>query len=74
VTTGKTDKTELPKTFNQAEARKLLQANGWSKTKGAKHAIKMEKDGMRPITLPAHKRQQYSKDLTRAILRQAGLV
>jgi predicted RNA binding protein YcfA (HicA-like mRNA interferase family) len=65
---------DLPKTFNQAEARALLETHGWTKTKGGKHVIKMEKDGMRPITLPAHKRQQYSKDLTRRILRQAGLV
>jgi predicted RNA binding protein YcfA (HicA-like mRNA interferase family) len=62
-----------PKTFNQAEARKLLETHGWSCTRGGKHNIKMEKDGMRPITLPRPKGQQYSKGLTRAILRQAGI-
>ena len=64
---------DLPKTVNQKEARKLLEKHGWSRTKGGKHNIKMEKDGMRPITLPQHRGQQYSVDLTRAILKQAGI-
>jgi predicted RNA binding protein YcfA (HicA-like mRNA interferase family) len=65
---------DVPKTMNQKEARKLLEAVGWKKTKGGKHSIKMEKDGYRPITLPMHRGQDYSKDLTRRILRQAGIV
>jgi predicted RNA binding protein YcfA (HicA-like mRNA interferase family) len=65
---------DVPKTMNQKEARKLLQANGWRKTKGGKHSIKMEKAGQRPITLPMHRRQQYSENLTRRILKQAGIV
>jgi predicted RNA binding protein YcfA (HicA-like mRNA interferase family) len=63
----------LPTTLDQKSARKLLEANGWTRTKGGKHVIKMEKDGERPITLPKHRGQTYSKDLTRAILKQAGL-
>ena len=65
---------EVPKTCNQAEARKLLERHGWARTKGGKHNVKMEKEGERPITLPMHKGQQYSKDLTRAILKQAGII
>jgi predicted RNA binding protein YcfA (HicA-like mRNA interferase family) len=64
----------FPKTLNQRTARKLLEEHGWARTKGGKHVIKMEKDGYRPITLPRHRGQEYSKDLTLAILRQAGLL
>ena len=53
--------------------RKLLTENGWTETRGGKHVVKMTKRGHRPITLPAHKRRDYSKGLERAILRQAGL-
>lgn len=45
-----------------------------TKPGGGKHNIKMEKAGERPITLPMHKGQQYSKDLTRSILKQAGII
>jgi predicted RNA binding protein YcfA (HicA-like mRNA interferase family) len=38
------------------------------------HVVKMEKDGERPITLPMHRGQEYSKNLTRAILKQAGII
>ena len=65
--------TDLPKTINQKEAQKLLEAHDWRRTKGGKHNVKMEKDGQRPITLPLHKGQQYSKDLTARILKQAGI-
>ncbi len=64
----------VPKTMNQKEARKLLENDDWTRTKGGKHVIKMEKPGHRPITLPRHGGQEYSKDLTRAILKQAGLL
>jgi predicted RNA binding protein YcfA (HicA-like mRNA interferase family) len=64
----------VPKTMNQAEAEKLLAGHGWQQTKGGKHVIKMEKQGHRPITLPRHGGQQYSKGLTRAILKQAGIL
>ena len=37
------------------------------------HAIKMEKEDQRPITLPSHGGAMYGKGLTAAILRQAGL-
>jgi predicted RNA binding protein YcfA (HicA-like mRNA interferase family) len=59
--------------LNQKSAQKLLEANGWTKTKGGKHNIKMDKPGERPITLPKHKNEDYSKGLTAAIKRQAGL-
>lgn len=64
----------IPKTLNQKSARKLLEVNGWTKTEGGKHNVKMEKDGMRPITLPKHRGEEYSTGLTRGILKAAGLV
>ena len=63
-----------PKTINQKQARKLLESHGWTRTKGGNHVIKMEKNGQRPITLPKHRGEQYSVDLTRRILKQAGIV
>jgi predicted RNA binding protein YcfA (HicA-like mRNA interferase family) len=66
--------TDVPKTLNQKSAQKLLQSYGWSKTKGGKHNVKMEKAGERPITLPSHRGQEYSVDLTRAILKQAAII
>lgn len=64
----------LPKTISQKTGQKLLERHGWSKTQGGKHNIKMEKQGERPITLPKHRGQEYSVDLTRRILKQAGLL
>lgn len=64
----------VPKTMNQREARKLLETAGYVRTKGGKHAIKMAMEGKPPITLPYHGGQQYSKGLTRAILKEAGLI
>jgi predicted RNA binding protein YcfA (HicA-like mRNA interferase family) len=61
------------KPLNQKRAQKRLEEQGWMKTQGGKHVIKMEKAGKRPITLPHHKGQDYSKGLTAAILKQAGL-
>jgi len=68
-----TDRDQLPKTLSQKSAKKLLEANGWRETLGAKHNVKMEKEGHRPITLPQHKGQDYGSQLRNAILRQAGL-
>ena len=65
---------DVPKTLNQGSAQKLLEADDWVKTQGGKHNVKMEKPGKRPITLPRHRGQEYSKDLTRSILKQAGLI
>jgi predicted RNA binding protein YcfA (HicA-like mRNA interferase family) len=59
--------------MNQKSARKLLEENGWKETQGGKHNIKMEKAGCRPITLPMHGGEDYSKRLTAGILREAGL-
>jgi predicted RNA binding protein YcfA (HicA-like mRNA interferase family) len=60
-------------THNQRSMKRLLEANGWTETRGGKHVIKMEKPGQRPITLPKHRGQDYSPGLRDAILRQAGL-
>ena len=65
---------DIPKTINQKIAQKLLEDVGWSRTQGGKHVVKMEKEGERPITLPMHKGQQYSRSLTRQILKQAGII
>lgn len=64
---------QVPKTLSQKTARKLLEANGWTKTEGGKHQVKMEKDGCRPITLPDNKRRDYPVGLRDAILKQADL-
>lgn len=60
-------------TLNQKRAIRLLEEHGWTRTGGGKHQVKMTKKGRRPITLPQHKRRDYSPGLTSAILRQAGL-
>jgi len=59
--------------LNQRRARKLLKEHGWTAEKGGKHVVKMTKRGHRPITLPHHRGEDYSKRLTAAILKQAGL-
>jgi len=59
--------------LSQRQAKRLLERNGWTETIGAKHVVKMEKEGRRPITLPHHGGSDYSPSLTAAILRQAGL-
>jgi predicted RNA binding protein YcfA (HicA-like mRNA interferase family) len=64
----------LPKTISQKTGRTLLEGQGWTKTRGGKHNVKMEKEGERPITLPKHRGQEYSVDLTRRILKQAGFL
>jgi len=63
----------VAKLLNQKSARKLLEENGWTMTVGGKHNIKMEKEGHRPITLPKHRNEDYSKGLTAAIKKAAGL-
>jgi predicted RNA binding protein YcfA (HicA-like mRNA interferase family) len=64
----------IPKTLSQKAAQKLLEEHGWVKTEGGKHSVKMEKRGKRPITLPRHRGQEYSKNLTGRILKQAGII
>jgi predicted RNA binding protein YcfA (HicA-like mRNA interferase family) len=59
--------------LNQASALKLLEKHGWTQTPGGSHQVKMEKEGCRPITLPANHRKDYPKGLRQAILREAGL-
>jgi predicted RNA binding protein YcfA (HicA-like mRNA interferase family) len=63
----------LPRVLNQRSAKQLLEQHGWTETLGGKHVVKMEKPGHRPITLPMHHGSDYSRSLTAAILRQAGL-
>lgn len=63
----------LPRVLNQRTARQLLERHGWTETLGGKHVVKMEKAGQRPITLPMHHGGDYSRGLTAAILREAGL-
>lgn len=63
----------LPRVLNQRSAKQLLEEHGWTPTLGGKHVVKMEKAGCRPITLPMHHGNDYSRSLTAAILRQAGL-
>lgn len=66
-------KKPLPKTANQGEIQRILEARGWVRTIGGKHVVKMEKEGRRPITLPHCKGQQYGRDLTTRIFKEAGL-
>lgn len=63
----------LPRVLNQRTAKQLLERHGWTETLGGKHVVKMEKPGCRPITLPMHHGGDYSRSLTAAILREAGL-
>jgi predicted RNA binding protein YcfA (HicA-like mRNA interferase family) len=60
-------------TLNQRKAIHLLEAQGWSRTRGGKHLVKMRKKGRRPITLPHHKGRDYPPGLSAAILREARL-
>jgi hypothetical protein len=46
---------------NQREWIKALQDAGWTQERGGKHVVKMTKKGERPITLPQHRGQTYSK-------------
>ena len=63
----------MAKLLNQKSARKLLEAHDWVKPVGGEHNIKMEKPGIRPITLPMHKGADYSAGLTQSILKAAGI-
>jgi predicted RNA binding protein YcfA (HicA-like mRNA interferase family) len=62
-----------PKVFNQKSMTKLLEHSGWTRTRGGKHVVKMEKRGERPITLPRHHGRDYGPGLSAAILRQTRL-
>lgn len=59
--------------LSQRTARALLETHGWICETGGKHVVKMVRPGQRPITLPMHRGSDYSRGLTAAILRQAGL-
>lgn len=58
--------------MTQKEMVKLLESNGWIKTKGGKGShIKMDLPGNRPITVPKGELNKYTE---RGILKQAGLL
>jgi hypothetical protein len=61
---------DRPKLLSQKKAKKYLEGLGYTETQGGKHNIKMEKGGCRPITLPRHRGQDYSKDFTAQIYRE----
>jgi len=63
----------LPKTMNQSEAISLLERYGWKQGEGGKHNVKMEKAGCRPVPLPKKQGAQYTVEMTRRILKEAGL-
>jgi predicted RNA binding protein YcfA (HicA-like mRNA interferase family) len=63
----------MPKPLNQRTAALWLEEQGWRKTLGGKHVVKMVKAGCRPITLPHHSGQDYGPGLSAAIRRQARL-
>jgi predicted RNA binding protein YcfA (HicA-like mRNA interferase family) len=60
----------MPNVLNQKAAQRLAEENGWCRTQGGKHNVKMEKPGFRPVTLPQHGGQDYGKDLSSRIRRQ----
>jgi predicted RNA binding protein YcfA (HicA-like mRNA interferase family) len=60
-------------TLNQRQAIRLLQRNGWQREVGGKHAVKMTKEGERPVPLPHHQGRDYGRGLTQSILKQSGI-
>lgn len=58
----------MPQT--QRQWIKTLLDLGWKKERGGNHQVKMIKAGCRPITLPANKRQAYSKGLEAQLKRE----
>ena len=63
----------MAKTHNYKTMKKLLTEQGWKRTVGGNHSVKMTKLGKPPITLPTHKGQDYGPKLTGSILKAAGL-
>lgn len=63
----------LPRLLSQKLGQSILEENGWTRTLGGNHVVKMEKEGHRPITLPYHKGQMYAVGLSQRILAEAGL-
>ena len=63
----------VAKLLAQRRAIRLLQADGWTRGSGGKHVVKMVRPGRRPITLPHNQPKPYSRGLSAAILKQAGL-
>jgi predicted RNA binding protein YcfA (HicA-like mRNA interferase family) len=49
----------MERTLDQKKAIRLLREDGWAKSRGGKHQVKMIKPGCRPITLPQHKGRDY---------------
>ncbi|MGZ6617301.1 MAG: type II toxin-antitoxin system HicA family toxin [Solirubrobacteraceae bacterium] len=63
----------MAKLLDQRRAIRLLTNDGWTESRGGKHVVKMVKDGQRPVTLPRNHGQPYSKGLSAAIVKQAGV-
>jgi predicted RNA binding protein YcfA (HicA-like mRNA interferase family) len=63
----------VAKLLDQRLAIRLLEKDGWTRSTGGKHVVKMTKPGLRPITLPHHRGECYGKGLSAAIVKQAGL-
>jgi predicted RNA binding protein YcfA (HicA-like mRNA interferase family) len=63
----------MAKLLDQRGAIRLLKADGWMQSRGGKHVVKMVKPGMRPVTLPHNHGEPYSKGLSAAVVKQAGL-
>lgn len=57
--------------MNQKQWTKQLKSEGWAQKLGGNHVVKMTKKGHRPITLPHHKGETYTKGLDAEIRRQA---
>jgi len=60
----------MPET--QKQWIKRLENEGWTRTRGGSHQVKMTKPGRRPVTLE-NKRRAYSKGFEAELRRQAGL-
>jgi hypothetical protein len=58
----------VPKT--QRQWIKALLDLGWKQERGGNHQVKMTNAGCRPITLPANKRQAYSRGLEAQLRRE----
>jgi predicted RNA binding protein YcfA (HicA-like mRNA interferase family) len=63
----------MANTLNQRQAIRLMQRNGWQRTSGGKHGVKMLKKGERPFPLPHHQGRDYGRGLTKSVLEKSGI-
>lgn len=59
--------------YTQKQLIRVLTREGWARSSGGKHQVKMSKPGHRPITIPHFKGAVLPVGLGNAILKQAGL-